>query len=74
MATSSGSSTRHGELREDLGRDYAENYFPRDQRIPRLMRLPDQQIVPVTDIYTPRELLTSPTYNELLRRAGAGTA
>ena len=61
----------HGELREDLGRDYAENYFLRDERIPRLMQLPDQQIVPVTDIYTPRELLTSPTYNELLRRAGA---
>ena len=61
----------HGDVREDLGRDYAENYFPRDERIPRLMRLPDQQIVPVTDIYTQRELRTSPTYNEMLRRAGA---
>ena len=61
----------HGELREDLGREYAEDYFPRDERIPRLMQLPDQQIVPVTDIYTPHELRTSPTYNELLRRAGA---
>ena len=26
----------HGEDREEQGRDYAENYFPRDERIPRL--------------------------------------
>ena len=60
-----------GELREDLGRDYAENYFPRDERIPRLLQLPDRRVVRVTDIYTERELKTSPTYNELLVRAGA---
>ena len=61
----------HGEDREELGRDYAENYFPRDERIPRLLALPDRRIVPVGDLFTERELKTSPTYNELLRRAGA---
>ena len=60
-----------GELREDIGRDYAENYFPSDERIPRYLRLPDRRVVRVTDIYTERELKISPTFNELLRRAGA---
>ena len=58
-----------GELREDLGRDYAENYFSSDERIPRHMRMFDRGVVRVTDIYTDRELKTSPTFNELLRRA-----
>ncbi len=61
----------HGEDRKEQGRDYAENYFPRDERVPRLIALPDQRIVPVADLYTERELKTSPTYNELLRRCGA---
>ena len=60
-----------GELREDIGRDYAENYFPHDERIPRYMRLPDRRVVRVADVYTEWELKTSPTYNELLRWAGA---
>ena len=60
-----------GELREDIGRTYAENYFPTDERIPRYLRLPDRRVVRVADVYTERELKTSPTYNELLRYAGA---
>ena len=60
-----------GELREDIGRDYAENYFPTDERIPRYLRMPDRRVMRVTDIYTEQELKTSPTFNELLRRAGA---
>lgn len=61
----------HGEFREELARDYAENYFPRDERVPRLIGLPDRRVVPVADLYTERELKISPAYNELLRRAGA---
>ncbi len=60
-----------GELREDLARDYALNYFPRDERIPSLLALPDRRVAPVADLYTDRELSTSPTYNELLARADA---
>ena len=60
----------HGEHREHLGRDYAKDNCPRDERIPRLLQLADQQIAHVTDIYTRSELQTSPV-NELLRRAEA---
>ena len=60
-----------GESREELGRDYAENYFPGDERIPCLMALQDRHVVRAADLYTDRQLKTSPTYNELLRRAGA---
>ena len=59
----------HGESAEELGRDYVDNFFRQDERIPRLMRLPDRRLVPVTDIWTERELKTSSTYNDLLRRA-----
>ena len=60
-----------GEVREDIGRDYAENYFARDERMPRLLRIPDRRMVHVTDLYTEHELRTSATYNEFLRRHNA---
>ena len=56
----------HGEPRGDA-RSYADGYYPRDERIPRLMRLPDRRVTHVTELYTARELKTSPTYNEVLR-------
>ena len=58
----------HGESYEELGREYATVFFPQDERIPRLMRLPDQHIAHVTDLWTAQELKTSPTYHDLLRR------
>ena len=39
-----------GELREDIGRDYAENCFARDERMPRLLPIPDRLMVHVTDL------------------------
>ena len=60
-----------GEFREELARDYALNYFPRDERIPRIFALPDRRVVRVADLLTDRELRTSPTYNELLAPAGS---
>ena len=59
-----------GQRREDLERDYLENYHSKDERIPRLRELLDSRLVHVKDLYTAEELKTSPTYNELLRRAG----
>ena len=59
-----------GQRREDLERDYLENYHPIDERVPRFMRLPTRRPVHVTDLYTAEELKTSPTYNEILPRAG----
>ncbi len=61
----------HGEL-NDGGREYAQNFFSHDERIPRLFSLPDSQVFHVTKVYTEQELKTSPTYNELLCRDDAG--
>ncbi|MCY4661149.1 MAG: helix-turn-helix transcriptional regulator [Acidobacteria bacterium] len=59
-----------GQRREELEREYLENYHPTDERVPRFRQLPDGQLVHVQDLYTAEELQTSPTYNEMLRRAG----
>ena len=61
----------HGEHAGELARDYIENFFPSDERVPRLMRLPDRKIVRMADLYNASELKTSSTYNDLLRRTGA---
>ena len=60
-----------GERYRELERDYFETYYSLDERVPRLRRLPDGQLVHITDLYTKEELKTSATYNELLARAHA---
>lgn len=62
---------RRGERREDLERDYFQNYFPHDERVPRLRQLPDSKLVHVADLYTAEERKTSPTFNEALPRYGS---
>ena len=62
---------QRGERRQDLERSYFENYHPWDERLPRLRRLPDARLTHVTELYTERELKTSPVYNDGLRRSGA---
>ena len=59
-----------GQRREDLEREYLENYHAIDERVPRFRQLPVSRLVHINDLYTAEELKTSPTYNELLRRAG----
>ena len=51
--------------------EYLRNYHAHDERLPRLRKLPDGHVVPITALYTQKELRTSPTYNEALRRSGA---
>ena len=63
-------SYHRGQRREDLEQEYLENYHPADERVPRFRQLPDSRLVHVRDLYTAEELKTSPTYNEMLRRAG----
>ena len=58
-----------GQRREDLERDYVENYHPIDERVPRFRQLPDSLLVHITDLYTAEELKTSPTYNEISLRS-----
>ena len=59
-----------GQRRQDLEGEYFERYHPFDERLPRLRRLPDGQVVHNTDLYTARELKTSRVYNEAQRRMG----
>ena len=55
-----------GRRREDWEHRYFRDYYPRDERIPRLMHLADSQMVHVSDLFTEYELKTSANYNELL--------
>ena len=50
-----------GELIEELALEYANDFFPHDERIPRILRLPDSHVVHVIDLLTESELKTSPT-------------
>ena len=58
-----------GQRRQDWERQYYQAYHPWDERAPRLARLPDHQLVHVTELYTEQELKTSATFNEALRQA-----
>ena len=59
-----------GDSREDLGREYLEVYYPHDEKVPRVRRLPHGQLAHTLDLYTEEERKTSPTYNECLSRSG----
>ena len=58
-----------GQRNEELERVYFDVYYPSDECVPRVRRLPDSQVVHVKELYTERERKTSPAYNELLPRA-----
>ena len=58
-----------GERHEEIEREYLTTYHPLDERIARLRQLPDSRLVRVRDLYSARELKTSPTYNEYLPRS-----
>ena len=55
-----------GQRHEELERLYFEVYHPLDECLPRLRRLPDSQLVRITDLYTDQEKKTSLVYNEAL--------
>lgn len=57
-----------GERNRELEREYFDDYYARDERIPRLRKLPDSQLVHCGDLYTDEELKSSPSYNEALSR------
>ena len=59
----------HGEPNEDAEREYTETYFDIDERMPRLLRLPDSRVMRTVEVFTEQELKNSPLYNDLLRRA-----
>ena len=49
---------------------YFENYYPRDERVPRVAQLPDGKLVGMTELYTEEERKTSAAYIEALPRGG----
>lgn len=53
-----------GERQRALEREYFGFYYARDERIPRMIGLPDSKLVPIADLYTAEELKTSAAYNE----------
>ena len=53
--------------REDLEEEYFRDHWSQDDRVPRLIRLRDGELVHTSDLYTDEEKKTSATYNELLR-------
>ena len=59
-----------GERHYVLEREYFDHYYRRDERIPRLIRLPDSDVVHITSLYTEDELKTSAAYNENLPIGG----
>ncbi len=64
----------HGERRRDRERLYLETYYPVDEAIPRLRRLPFDKLIHITDVYTEEELKSSEAYNALRSLAHAGHA
>ncbi|MDE0051894.1 MAG: helix-turn-helix transcriptional regulator [Rhodospirillales bacterium] len=61
-----------GQRRSDLERAYFDLYHSIDERIPRLRRLPDSEIVPMSALYTESERKTSPAYNDALPISDCG--
>ena len=59
-----------GEQLEDWQQSYFSNYYPLDERVPRLARLRDSQLAAMADLYTEHERKTSETYNRALVRSG----
>ena len=61
----------HGQRHREWEREYFEVYFPLDERIPRLLQLPDSQLVHMADLFTEEELKTSAVYNDFSTRVHA---
>ena len=59
-----------GEHLEDSQQSYFGNYYPIDERVPRLTHLQDSQLAAMADLYTEQERKTSATYNECLVSGG----
>ena len=60
-----------GQRHEELERLYFNDYWARDERLPRLRQLPDGRLVHVSELYTEAERKTSAAFNEALSFATA---
>ena len=57
-----------GERHLEFEQEYFTDYYHLDERVPRVRRLPDSQIVHVTELYTDDERKRSLVYNQALSR------
>ena len=57
-----------GRRYRDLEQEYFREYWSGDERVPRVRRLRDGEVVPTGDLYTDEEKETSATYSELMTR------
>lgn len=71
IAFTSPASTEEANATQDLERGYFDDFYARDERVPRLRQALAGQLVHVPDLYTEEELKTSPAYNEGARRLGS---
>lgn len=58
----------HGDRHYELLLEYMRDYFSRDERMPRLLQLPDSQLLHTPDLYTSAEKRYSAAFNEILVR------
>ncbi len=58
-----------GQRRQDWEREYFRDYYPVDERFPRMRQLAEGRIVHATDLFSQQELKTSPVYNEGMAKA-----
>lgn len=61
----------HGQRQPEMERQYFQDYYLVDERVPRVRALPDGELTHSLDLYTEKELTTSPVYNEYLDRVHA---
>ena len=57
-----------GERHRALEREYYRDYYPIDERLPRIRKLPDSRLTPVSSLSTEAQRRTSVVCNELLPR------
>ena len=53
-----------GQRHHELEREYIEDYYSLDERVPRFGQVPDSQLFHITDLFTEEELKTSAVYND----------
>ena len=58
----------HGQRAEELLQEYLQDFYYLDERIPRLLQLPDSKFVDTPNLYTEKERKSSVAYNDVLSR------
>ena len=60
-----------GQRHHELEREYIEDYYSLDERVPRFGQVPDSKLYHITDLFTEEELKNSALYNDFSNRMHA---